>query len=92
MRESKRVDPVLPLLPCPFDGGPPILDFEIDKDAAHEDEIGMIDAHVWCHECGARGPRCDGYAFDESDMKVINRETCAAWNKAPRSAGSASGD
>lgn len=82
--EIKRVEPVTPLLRCPFDGGPPILELEFNREFARPDEIGVVDAYVWCHECGARGPHCDTYAFDDSDLREVNRAASLAWNKAPR--------
>jgi hypothetical protein len=84
MKQQDRAKPAIPLLPCPFEGGPPILEIEIDSTHAHPGEIGMADAHVWCHECGARGPRCDTYAFDAEEVEKVKLEACEAWNKAPR--------
>jgi hypothetical protein len=86
MTERHRIEPPVPLLPCPFDGGPAILELEIDGRFSEKDEIGSVTAYVWCHECGARGPHADGLAYDNDDTAEVNKGASEAWNKAPRAA------
>lgn len=55
------------LAPCPFCGGPPVASVFrggtiVDADqiaAMRENDFSFIEALVWCHECGARGPSID---------------------------------
>ncbi|MFV3314098.1 Lar family restriction alleviation protein [Pseudomonas sp. NY15374] len=55
------------LAPCPFCEGPPCIDgfdFITGKPVADDrpqsqDSDEYYSAHVWCHDCGARGPGID---------------------------------
>lgn len=61
------------MAPCPFCEGPPCItaqdyltgalvdeDHRCDPDA---EEWPDFEAHVWCHECGATGPRVDSVSL-----------------------------
>lgn len=55
--------------PCPFCEGPPCIMardeatgaivFENHKRNPDAEEEEEFEAHVWCHDCGAQGPRID---------------------------------
>lgn len=57
------------MAPCPFCEGPPCIiarDFitrvEVSEDHRRDpgaDDQPAFEAHVWCHDCGARGPDID---------------------------------
>lgn len=82
--KAERREPPIAIGRCPFDSGPPLLEIEINAEGAGAGEIGVVDAYVWCHECGARGPRRDTYAFDDSDVTEVMLAACKAWNVALR--------
>lgn len=86
MTNGARVE-LVPLLRCPFDGGPAILMLEVKGLAIAEDDPEVIsEAWVWCHECGATGPRADCYASDSEAVVRVMREAAEAWNKPARPA------
>lgn len=60
---------------CPFCGGPPVLD--ATKMIAGD----VVSAHVWCHECGAQGPKMNDYSGDNAnDVAELRRQAIEAWN------------
>lgn len=75
------------LLPCPFCGGPPVA--SVFDPMTHTimgvDEIkpdaGSVDAHVWCHECGAQGSGADGYVYDRDSYYELEAEAARLWNE-----------
>lgn len=75
------------LIPCPFCGGPPVPFVEnymgkgpAPEQADYGDEGLLVEAHVWCHECGAKGPHTKTkliYSFE--DYLEIEREGVDLW-------------
>jgi hypothetical protein len=80
--------------PCPFCEGPPCIDgFDfvtgesLPDDHPHDIEHGQdYSAHVWCHDCGARGPNIESltlstfeHLYDLSLMDVM-RIAAQRWN------------
>ena len=66
--ESSTVEPIK-MNPCPFCEGPPcvmardetsgVIVYESHKRDPDAEEKEYFEAHVWCHDCGAQGPRID---------------------------------
>ena len=82
------------MAPCPFCEGPPSIDGfdfvtgrELPDDHPHdEDSDQAYKAHVWCHDCGARGPDIDSVTlstfeqiYDLSLMDIM-RIAAEHWN------------
>lgn len=82
------------LTPCPFCEGPPCVEARDE----HGNEIGeghqfdaddnhpWFSAHVWCHDCGARGPSIDTLSLGTFehlyDLQVVDvmRIAVERWN------------
>lgn len=79
------------LAPCPFCEGPPCVSaheifsrrevFARHRRKEHEG----YEAHVWCHECGARGPSQDDMSisiFEHLDLTVgqLLMRAARKWN------------
>lgn len=78
--------PAIKLLPCPFCEGPPCpivvrgLGGGVFPDSELEGPDGLdIDAHVYCHECGAQGETFHGIAYDREDCRDLERKAVEAW-------------
>lgn len=75
------------LKPCGFCGGPPVV-FIMPADkgfsaAPRLDSYGdsglAIEAHVFCHECGAQGPTIEEDIFDAADYDQALAESVRLW-------------
>lgn len=71
---------------CAFCGGPPMVHvgrlrkrFEPVK-RWPRDGI-YLDAYVWCHECGAQGPRVDDSACCDEDVHALQVKAIEEWNR-----------
>jgi hypothetical protein len=76
--------------PCPFCEGPPVpiaLDI-VAKRVIYEgwgdDEGTTVEAYVFCHECGAQGPRHDKFIHDHEDAMQLTSKAVEDWNAAGR--------
>jgi hypothetical protein len=78
MPTGKRPDPIR-MAPCAFCGGPPVLDSDYNVKLLG-DESQLFCAHVWCHECGARGPNAEGLVLDPPDMWDVLALAVDLWN------------
>ena len=84
----------LELAPCPFCEGPPCVSAhesismrEVFVDHPYLPELDeSYEAHIWCHDCGARGPRIDTISLSifehRYDLSVYDTMKIAAerWN------------
>lgn len=78
----------LTMPPCPFCGGPPCpivtkADWPYGA-APFEDDYGdeglAVEAYVFCHECGAQGPKTDWTTIDtKEDYLAVEREGVLNW-------------
>lgn len=75
------------LLPCPFCEGPPCISAHeylggaMWRDEAYPDDGIFLEAQVWCHECGAHGPKAEKIACDHDDYVALETEACELWNQ-----------
>ncbi len=74
------------LSPCPFCGGPPVpIASRGDGRGVFSDrelENGVVaEAHVFCHECGARGEAFRRQAYDQEDVDRLLAKAVDAWNR-----------
>lgn len=68
------------LTPCPFCEGPPVP-FATSECAgfAFDSDGSMVDAHVFCHECGAKGPSVEDLCFDDGDVTPLIDRAVLLW-------------
>lgn len=63
------------LIRCPFCSGPPAPvhhERDIPADPARSTSaFKLIEAYVFCHECGAQSPKADGFADDAEEAAEI---------------------
>ncbi len=87
------------LSPCPFCEGPPVP-FATSQRAGFVwdiDESTSVEAHVFCHECGAQGPTIEALCDDESEIPELLLKAVLLWqsrsarHRALYDSGSASG-
>lgn len=76
------------LVPCPFCGGPPCpvavngVGGGAVQDAAIASPDGhYVNAHVFCHECGAEGESHYGFAYSQADVDLLIELAVESWNK-----------
>lgn len=67
----------LQLPPCPFCAGPPTLYCEEDSVLIDDVPHVFVSAHVFCHECGAKGETTEHAWPDEHDLFGASREDAA---------------
>ena len=79
------------LLPCPFCEGPPCpsVTRAIGGGMFHDSELigddGLyVTAHVFCHECGVKGPYVMKHAYCRADCDDIEREVVDLWQERSR--------
>jgi hypothetical protein len=69
------------LEPCAFCQGPPVV---FDDSQVHgfkfAPEGSLVSAHVFCHECGAQGPREDDLAWEAGDVRPLRQKVVLLWN------------
>ncbi|MES1926550.1 Lar family restriction alleviation protein [Salinisphaera sp. T31B1] len=75
------------MLPCPFCGGPPcaVVMNETTSRAVRDEDWGedgvlFISAHVFCHECGARGEAFQEPIALPPELPVLKERAAKAWN------------
>lgn len=75
------------LLPCPFCQGPPCLTAHLRSGKIFEgrkrypSEGLDLYANIWCHECGAQGPREDGFMSSDEDVEALKIIAAQLWNR-----------
>lgn len=77
------------LKPCPFCGGPPstfaremLTHVPFDPRTINAEHGNAVEAHVFCHECGAKGETADSVEiFEEKDLEELFSEACKLWNQ-----------
>lgn len=74
------------LSPCPFCEGPPVpivvraLKGGVFPDSECEGDDGLyVKAFVFCHECGAAGPKVDDVVFSRADCNYMERQAVDLW-------------
>lgn len=79
---SSTVPPAKPIIkaPCPFDGGPAAVSHTRRGESIPEDGV-VVDAYVWCHECGARGPRVEAFICDRAELWGLMTRAVELWNQ-----------
>lgn len=78
---------MIELSPCPFCGGPPVA-IAVDgvSGVVFQAEALLrpgglyIDAHVFCHECGAQGESQACFAYGQDDVDLAIETACGFWN------------
>lgn len=75
------------LAPCPFCAGPPCpvavngVGGGAVQDAAIASPQGhYVNAHVFCHECGAQGESHYGFAYSQDDVDLLLELAVETWN------------
>lgn len=75
------------LSPCPFCAGPPCpvavngVGGGVVQDAAIAHPEGhYVNAHVFCHECGAHGESHYGFAYSQVDVDLLLDLAVETWN------------
>ena len=77
----------LTLPPCPFCEGPPsVIVAKADYpygDAPKLNDYGAdgldVEAYVFCHECGADGPKHEALLYDEDSYDAAERDGAELW-------------
>lgn len=78
----------LVLSPCPFCGGPPVPvvingHFPAGEMIAELEDYGadglLVEAYVFCHECGAKGEKYEECIYDRQDYAQALAEGVAKW-------------
>lgn len=72
---------------CPFCGGPPkpvVIDTEYPyAEAVEKDDYGddgsLVDAYVFCHECGSQGPTHEAVLYERGDYHLALVGAVANW-------------
>lgn len=67
---------------CPFCQGPPVVFTANERSGFewHTDET-YVEGHVFCHECGARGPVEEAWLEGPSDVPAFAMKVATAWNE-----------
>ena len=68
------------LKPCPFCEGPPTDHIEIDYKQIPAD-CAYANAFIFCHECGAQGPRAEGVVCNQEDGEELINQAKELWHK-----------
>lgn len=85
---AETVDQPIVLKPCPFCGGPPVpvvINGHLPNGAAiaelddYGDEGVLVDAFVFCHECGAESERHEACLYERDDYRQALAEGVASW-------------
>lgn len=79
--------PPVTLPPCPFCEGPPSVivakSFAPFGAVDPHEAIGCdgldVDAYVFCHECGAEGPKHEDIIFHADDFADVEQKGVALW-------------
>lgn len=78
--DCHKHDEPVKVSPCPFCEGPPVpfatshvIGFSFKPDGS------MVDAHVFCHECGAEGPKVEDLCWDEEDVAPLIDRAVLLW-------------
>lgn len=73
------------LSPCPFCQGPPVpFASSMRHGFKFSDETGdgvIVDAYVFCHECGAQGPHMDAFLYEPEEVPELVERAVAAWQE-----------
>ncbi|MDP2447648.1 Lar family restriction alleviation protein [Pseudomonas sp.] len=77
------------LPPCPFCEGPPAVivtrTFEPFGSVEPTEHFGCtgldVDAYVFCHECGAEGPKHETVIFTQADYLEAERAGAVLWTE-----------
>lgn len=77
------------VLACPFCGGPPCPFVgkaehpygAVTKQDDYGDDGLLVQAHVFCHSCGAEGPMFEGTLFTRDDYLNAKQLGITYWNK-----------
>lgn len=79
----------LAISPCPFCCGPPVpichglnpLTGPVDTSKPLPEDGLYCEAYVFCHECGAQGPKTDdGFAYEATDIGRLEADAVTLWN------------
>jgi hypothetical protein len=72
------------LLPCPFCQGPPVACDTTqrgDWEGYGAGEGQLVEAFIFCHECGAQGPTCEDLCAIPDEVADLKRQSALAWNQ-----------
>lgn len=84
----------LAISPCPFCCGPPVPTCQsldprtgpVYKSKPFPEDGIFCEAYVFCHECGAQGPKASGeghggdFAFEAADVDRLEIQAVTLWN------------
>ncbi|MDV7209926.1 Lar family restriction alleviation protein [Azotobacter beijerinckii] len=85
MSESNQIE----LHPCPFCEGPPAVIVtnaeypygEAARQSDYGDEGHWVEGYVFCHECGADGPKHEELIFDAEGYDEVKRAGARLWQE-----------
>lgn len=63
--------------PCPWCAGPPVIHIS----EMIIDEETYLDSHVWCHECGCKGPASEGFDCSAQAKEQTQIVAIELWNR-----------
>lgn len=82
---SEALSHSITLDPCPFCEGPPVPIVVktmgggvFDWDNIPDDGI-MVDAYVFCHECGAHGSEVDDLVYEKEECLALEQQAVTLW-------------
>lgn len=70
------------LLPCPFCEGPPVplASAHVHGFKGFGRDGAMVHAYVFCHECGAQGPREEDLLYEADEVSALVEKAVLLWN------------
>ena len=76
------------MLDCPFCGGPPVTIIKtifspirhVGREEDHGDDGLSVEAHVYCHECGASGQIAEDEIYDAESYDDVMLDAIGKWN------------
>lgn len=75
-------DPPIRIRSCPFDGGPGVLKCQEPPPDELTTEYGrLVEAYVWCHECGVKGPVVDARIDATAEKWGVMTRAVELWNQ-----------
>lgn len=76
------------LTPCPFCEGPPVPSVahavgggHITNAALNAEDGVYATAHVFCHECGAKGPHVEDAVYSRSECDDLEAQAVQLWQE-----------
>lgn len=77
---DKPPEQPMQIAPCPCCGGPPVLNSKHEPVTVSAEAYLSAEAHVWCHECGTKGPCADALMFEIAELWGVQTRAVELWN------------